>query len=162
MEYVDVKNNNGQDHGQSAGHGRQETRQGLTGVVSLVRERYAGELTLPELAAAAGMPTNTLTRHFNRRYGMSPMRWLWAFRTILAAELIAENPEAPLAEICARCGFTSSAHFSRRFREVFKESPSRFRANFRTGGRQGATQVAQSGPESALARALAKSTSGRF
>lgn len=106
---------------------------GIPGVIELAAARFGEALTLEDLAAAAGMPPNTLTRKFNRKYGLSPMRWLWSFRTILAAEFIAAAPEWSLTDVAIYCGFNSSAHFSRRFKEMFQESPSRFRSNFRKG-----------------------------
>jgi transcriptional regulator GlxA family with amidase domain len=106
------------------------TSRNLNAAIACAVERYQDRLSLGDLAKAAALPTNTLTRMFNRRYGMSPMRWVWRFRTILAAECIARAPEWSLAEIATHCGFTSAAHFSRRFRELFQESPSRFRANY--------------------------------
>lgn len=106
------------------------TTRNLDAAIACAVERYQDRLTLRDLARAAALPTNTLTRMFNRRYGMSPMRWLWRFRTILAAECIARAPGWPLAEVATHCGFTSPAHFSRRFRELFQESPSSFRANY--------------------------------
>src|SRR4051812_20665869 len=105
-----------------------ETPKGIEGVQILVATRFSETLTLQDLAAAAGMPTNTLTRKFNRAFGTSPMRWLWAFRTALAGEIIREAPGRPLADVFGPCGFGSSAHFSRRFKELFQECPSRYRA----------------------------------
>ena len=106
------------------------TNRNLNAAIACVVERYQDRLTLKDLAASADLPTNTLPRMFNRRYGMSPMRWVWRFRTILAAECIARAPEWSLLDVATHCGFTSAAHFSRRFRELFQESPSKFRANY--------------------------------
>lgn len=118
---------------------------GILAVKILVSQRYADGLTLKDLAAAASMPTNTLTRHFNRVYGVSPMRWLWAFRTLLAGEIIATSPGWTLTEVATHCGFNSSAHFSRRYREMFQDSPSHHRliARDRDRGREptGGTRV---------------------
>lgn len=110
---------------------RPELPRGLAGVRELVAQRYGEPLTLPDLAAAARMPTNTLTRRFHQVYGTSPMRWLWSFRTLLAAELIARHPGWSLTDVAVLCGFGSSAHFSRRFRALLKDSPSRYRARAR-------------------------------
>lgn len=135
------------------------TTRSLQAAIACAVESYERRLTLADLAAAADLPTNTLTRMFNRRFGMSPMRWVWRFRTILAAECIARSPEWPLAEIAEHCGFTSSAHFSRRFRELFRESPSRFRRNFRKQeARQGALagSPGTSAKDAALSRAMAR------
>jgi transcriptional regulator GlxA family with amidase domain len=104
---------------------------GIDLAIAMASHRFGDSLSLSDLAAAAGMPQNTLNRKFHRRFGMSPIRWLWQFRTVLAAELIASEPEQTLTAIALKCGFNSSAHFSRRFRAMFRESPSAFRSSFR-------------------------------
>jgi len=103
-------------------------------VLAYVAEHFADPITLADLAVVATIPENTLTRRFNRTFGLSPLRWVWYFRTVLASELIAALPETSLTEVALFCGFNSSAHFSRRFREVFALSPSKFRKTHRTLG----------------------------
>jgi AraC-like DNA-binding protein len=93
-------------------------------------KRFHEALTLADLASAAQLPASTLGRHFQRSFGISPMRWLWSFRTLLAAELIAIHPSWPLQSISRECGFTSQAHFSRRFHALFDETPRAFRKHF--------------------------------
>jgi AraC-like DNA-binding protein len=55
------------------------------------------------------------------------MRWLWNFRTMLAKELIVMDPTWSLTDVAFTCGFTSSAHFSRTYKQMFGESPSELR-----------------------------------
>lgn len=102
-------------------------RAAIAAIQELTRARFHEDLTLKDLASAATMPTNTLTRVFNRAFGLSPMRWLWAFRTAMAAELMVSAPDWSLTEVAVYCGFNSSAHFSRRFRKQFDASPSEYR-----------------------------------
>ena len=99
----------------------------LDHIYRLAAERFQEQLTAHDLAKAAGMPLNTLTRRFNGVHGVSPMRWLWHFRTVLAAELLTHEPQLPVSEVAAACGFASAAHFARRFRLVFGQSPTGFR-----------------------------------
>lgn len=106
-------------------------RRGMEWAIEFAAKHFGEELTLRLLAKAAGMPSNTLTRKFNSRFGISPMRWLWTFRTFLAAEMIAVAPEWPLTDIAIHCGFGSSAHFSRRFRAILGIVPSRHRQECR-------------------------------
>jgi transcriptional regulator GlxA family with amidase domain len=125
----------------------------LENVYRLAAERFRDRLTIHDLAQAAGMPVNTLTRHFNGAHGVSPVRWLWHFRTVLAAEMIATDPTMSMSNVAGHCGFTSNAHFARRFRHVFGESPSRFRAHCR-GNEQKGLKTADDGIP--VARALQK------
>jgi transcriptional regulator GlxA family with amidase domain len=128
-------------------------RAGLTAVCELAQARFAEALALGDLADAAGLPVNTLTRAFHKTYGMSPMRWLWSFRTMLAAEIIREAPEWSLTDVATWCGFNSSAHFSRRFTATVGETPSRFRARYAKAQRSATPEPAA--PGAVLARVVA-------
>lgn len=102
----------------------------IQGAIHLASLRFQEPLTRSDLARACGLPSNTLNRRFNHIYGMSPVRWLWRFRTMLAAELIAAAPDLSLTDVAVYCGFNSLSHFSRRFSEVFRQSPKTFREHF--------------------------------
>lgn len=85
------------------------------------------DLSLASIAEAAGMPPNSLTRHFNHRFNLSPLRWMWAFKAILATRLILQQPYMSLSEAAVRTGFRSLPHFSRKTREVTGIPPSQYR-----------------------------------
>lgn len=118
-------------------------------------DRIAEALTLHDLAYAARMPLNTLSRHFHKQCGLSPMRWLWRFRTRLAVALILQDPRRPLAEVAHACGFGSSAHFTRRFTAELGQKPSAFRSLARRGEADQLVPLARA-EEQAFARALAR------
>jgi transcriptional regulator GlxA family with amidase domain len=124
------------------------SRRGIERAVEFVARHFGEELTLGLLARAAGMPHNTLTRRFHELFGTSPMRWLWRFRVLLAAEMIDACPEWALTDVAVHCGFGSSAHFSRRFRQELGETPSRHRA----GARQRLRALQRDGALKALPR----------
>ena len=90
-------------------------------------ENFSEEMNLDELSEEAQTSKFNLCRSFNRRYGVPPMRWLWIFRVLLAAEFIKLAPDWSLTDIAFTCGFCSSAHFSRNFSAVMKRSPSSYR-----------------------------------
>jgi AraC-like DNA-binding protein len=96
-------------------------------VIPYVLENFAEEISLDDLAQVAGMSRFNFCRKFHRECGLTPMRWLWQFRTLLAAEFITLDPRWSLTDVAFSCGFTSSAHFSRSFRATFQKSPSTFR-----------------------------------
>lgn len=98
-----------------------------TKILPFVLESFADEIELEDLAREAGMTRFNFCRRFHKECGVTPMRWLWSFRTILAAEFIGLDPKWSLTDVAFACGFTSSAHFSRSFRAMFKTSPSAFR-----------------------------------
>lgn len=96
-------------------------------VVTFVLSNFAEEINLDDLAREAGMSRFNFCRRFHKECGVPPMRWLWNFRTILAAEFINLDPRWSLTDVAFSCGFSSSAHFSRSFKAMFGKSPSRYR-----------------------------------
>ena len=96
-------------------------------VVSFVLNNFADEINLDDLAREAGMTRFNFCRRFHKECGVPPMRWLWNFRTILAAEFINLDPRWSLTDVAFSCGFSSSAHFSRSFKAMFQKSPSQYR-----------------------------------
>jgi AraC-like DNA-binding protein len=96
-------------------------------VIAYVLANFAEEIQLEDLAREAGMSRFSFCRRFHKECGLPPMRWLWNFRTVLAAEFIALEPRWSLTDIAFTCGFTSSAHFSRTFKAMFAKSPSAFK-----------------------------------
>lgn len=95
--------------------------------IAFVLENFSEDVSLDDLADAAGMTRFNFCRRFQKECGISPIRWLWNFRAILAAEFIALGPDWPLTDVAFACGFTSSAHFSRAFKQMYRTSPSAFR-----------------------------------
>lgn len=113
-------------------------------VVTYVLSNFAEEINLDDLAREAGMSRFNFCRRFHKECGVPPMRWLWNFRTILAAEFINLDPRWSLTDVAFSCGFSSSAHFSRSFKAMFGKSPSLYRKeveamqeNFKKGDAQG-------------------------
>jgi transcriptional regulator GlxA family with amidase domain len=101
----------------------------LEAIISMFVKDHDAPHTLRKVAHVSGMSLATLNRKFQHFYGMTPMRWLWEFRTFLAAELITMAPHLTLATVADKCGFATLAHFSRRFHGTFKQPPKNFRAN---------------------------------
>ena len=100
----------------------------LEAIINLFVKDHDASHSLRKAAHVSGMSLATLNRKFQQFYGMTPMRWLWEFRTFLAAELITRAPHLPLATVADKCGFATLAHFSRRFHGTFNQPPKNFRA----------------------------------
>ena len=101
-------------------------------VIPYIVENFAEEISLADLAEYAGMNRFHFCRRFQKECDITPMRWLWNFRALLAAEFIRLDPNWSLTDIAFACGFTSSAHFSRAFKKIHGLSPSRYRREVRT------------------------------
>ncbi|MFK7873982.1 MAG: helix-turn-helix domain-containing protein [Oligoflexales bacterium] len=99
----------------------------LRTVFRYVQEHITEELTLEGMTAVSGMSESTLSRRFRKHLKRSPIRWLWLYRTLLAAECINVAPELQLIDIATSCGFSSSAHFSRLFHKMIGAAPRDYR-----------------------------------
>lgn len=100
-------------------------------VLAVMMERFSEELSLDDLAEATNVSKFVLCRSFQKEFGVTPIRWLWYFRTVLAAEFIKIAPHYSLTDIAFACGFSASAHFSRSFRALFQEAPIDYRRRMR-------------------------------
>jgi AraC-like DNA-binding protein len=107
-----------------------------------------------QIAAAIGLSERQLSRVFAAD-GTSVPRHVLARRLQLAYSMLAANPAAKpgaghsggnpgatVADVAARCGFTSAAYFSHTFREHFGVRASDVRGQFRDSGSLGAPEAA--------------------
>ncbi len=96
-------------------------------MITYISCHIAEPLTLSQLAWHVGMSRYAICRLFQRRYGVSPMRWLWRYRMKAAREMILRCPDLSLTDVAFACGFSCSAHFSRCFKKAYGESPREFK-----------------------------------
>ncbi|MDD2707454.1 MAG: AraC family transcriptional regulator [Verrucomicrobiae bacterium] len=81
---------------------------------------------VPELCRITGLKPTTLTGHFKRLVGMSPLNHLINLRVEAAKRLLRETTW-PLTRIALETGFSSSQHFSAKFRKYTGRSPKDYR-----------------------------------
>jgi AraC-like DNA-binding protein len=93
-------------------------------VRAVLEERYAEELSLHALAAAAKLSRFHLLRLFRLHTGMAPHAFQLQLRLARAKELL--KLSVPLGEIALRVGFFDQSHFSRYFSRTFGISPGRY------------------------------------
>ena len=91
--------------------------------LTLIRERYKEGLSVPELAATAGMSVPSYHVGFKRLTGNTPIQYLKALRLHEARLMIARR-QGTLAAIAAEVGYASPAQFSRDFKRHFHRTPS--------------------------------------
>ncbi|ARQ69397.1 AraC family transcriptional regulator [Streptomyces marincola] len=89
--------------------------------------------TLRALAAEAGVSRTTLAKRFTETVGEAPLAYLTGWRMTLAADLLAERPEATVASIARRVGYADPFGFSAAFKRVRGLSPSEHRSAVRNG-----------------------------
>jgi AraC-like DNA-binding protein len=110
---------------------RRARARGVQGILDMVRRRYGEGLTLRDLQQASGLRQSTLARRFHKEFQTTPMQWLWTLRVAIAVELIRGLPWVVLGDVAAECGFASAAHFTRKFAQLLRLTPSEFRNRLR-------------------------------
>lgn len=104
----------------------------LDEALRVMAERIEEPLSIPELAARAGVSTRQLERLFLRYAHMSPARYYLSLRVDRARELLTYS-DRPLLEVSVASGFTSISHFAQWFRRFHGMRPSELRERARKG-----------------------------
>ena len=86
-----------------------------------IRESFTAGLSVPDLAAAAGMSVPSYHAHFKQLTGTSPVQYIKAMRLHEARLMIARN-HGSVASVAAEVGYQSASQFSRDFRRHFGRS----------------------------------------
>lgn len=89
----------------------------------------AADLSLPVLAARAGMSERSFSRHYLAATAMTPARAVEQLRVEAARRLLAES-RLPVKRIARRCGFGSEETMRRGFLRVLAVPPQDYRARF--------------------------------
>lgn len=84
------------------------------------------ELSLSDVAMAAGVHPVHLTRTFRHHFGCTPGDYLRRCRLTKAAALLTDTA-ADLADVAEACGYFDQAHFSHTFKAAFGVSPRGYR-----------------------------------
>jgi transcriptional regulator GlxA family with amidase domain len=79
-------------------------------------------IEITELADSVALSVRQLERLFHANLGKSPSKFYIELRMSRARELLA-NTELAIANIAEICGYESTSHFSRIYRQHFNESP---------------------------------------
>lgn len=87
-------------------------------------------LSVPALAARAGLSREAFSRRFRAETGDTPMRWVNHQRVYRAQQLL-EVTDLPVESIAARVGFPNGLVLRKNFRSVTKTTPGAYRATFR-------------------------------
>nr|WP_246787245.1 AraC family transcriptional regulator [Rhizobium leguminosarum] len=99
-------------------------------VDSLLRESLDKQVTLDQLAAAAGLSKFHLLRAFKRRYGETPAQRLNRYRMEEGCRLLSSTRNT-ITVIAFACGYENATHFATAFRRMFGLSPTEYRRSVR-------------------------------
>jgi AraC family transcriptional regulator len=108
------------------GVGERLTAQQVRRVVDYINQNLSADVSLDNLATAAGLSRTTFIQRFKVSFRKTPHQYLIEARIRKAQDLLTAG-NLSLAEIALTCGFADQAHFSARFRAVTGMTPSAFR-----------------------------------
>ncbi len=96
----------------------------LRSASELLQDELAANVTLDELARAAGVSRHRLSRLFRAAYGMPPHRFALAHRIAAARRMLERG--VPVAEVAQATGFFDQSHLHRHFRRTLGMTPARY------------------------------------
>ena len=86
------------------------------------------EITIVDLAKLLFISERQLQRKIKNLTGKTPKQWLLEVRLQYATELLKNSP-LNITQIVEKTGFSTSAYFSKKFKQVYNKSPSDYRLN---------------------------------
>jgi AraC-like DNA-binding protein len=101
--------------------------------IAYIRAHLFERVSVPDIAAHLGFSVSRTYSLFREHTGQSPVDYIVRLR-VEAAEKLLEDHSLSVAEISARCGFSSSQYFARTFRKYSGLSPSAYRDRLRRRG----------------------------
>ena len=108
--------------------GAAETAQNIASARAYMERNYADSaLSMEELAGMARLSVRRFGEQFQRRYHITPGRFLTALR-IGAAEKLLENGELRVSDVAALCGYAGAGYFIRVFHRETGVTPETYRA----------------------------------
>ena len=98
----------------------------LRRALDFIQANLGSDISLDQIATAAGTSTDRFYRGFKSSVGMPPYRYFVARRIERAKELLSTTNQE-VTDIALSLGFSSASHFSTTFKSVVGCSPSEFR-----------------------------------
>ncbi len=100
----------------------------LEPVVRYMKENYAYEMTLGELAELIPMSEGQFCRVFKQNMKMSPMQYLMRYRILQSCRLLLDT-DKKIGEIANLSGFNNISYFNKVFLQIIGCTPKEYRAN---------------------------------
>ena len=98
----------------------------LHSALELLHDRYAGDLTIADIAGSVGVHPIHLARTFRRHFRCTPGEFA-RFRRLEKAVSLLGRTAWPLAEVALTSGFADQSHFSKAFSRCFGLPPGEYR-----------------------------------
>ena len=100
----------------------------LEPVISYIKENYAYEITLGELAAILPMSEGQFSRVFKQTMKLSPIQYLMRYRILQSCKLL-QDTDKKIGQIANLSGFNNISYFNRVFLNTIGCTPKEYREN---------------------------------
>jgi len=101
----------------------------LTAALSHLQDHCTEPVSVPKLAALAGLSVRQFERRFRAAFGTSPREYLMKMRVHLACEKLRLSTDS-ITAIALECGFYDQSAFTRQFRKHMGITPLRYRRHY--------------------------------
>lgn len=99
--------------------------------IEYIKSNLSIQLTTEEIADSLFMSKNTLAKNFRREVGIPIGKYIDK-QVFFEAEILLTKSSMSVKEISGALGFCDQFYFSRRFRQLFEETPLAYRKRVRT------------------------------
>ncbi|CAA0197544.1 Probable transcriptional regulator, AraC family [Tenacibaculum maritimum] len=99
----------------------------MSDVMDFTILHFDKSISLEEVANKANMAPNAFCRYFKQRTNKSYFSFLNELRIENACKLLNSNKGLSISEIAYLCGFKNLSNFNRKFKEVKKTTPSKYK-----------------------------------
>ena len=97
---------------------------------SFMEEHFMEDISVEDIAAAAGISQSLLYRLFHDEEHTTPVAQLQQLRLQKAKQLLLRHPEMKISEVAARCGYADCANFCKIFKAQSHLTPKAFIARY--------------------------------
>ncbi len=101
-----------------------KSHKGILRAQDFLKECYADDITLEQLASIAQLSPFHFARLFNKTIGLAPHAYLIHVRVEQAKKLLSQA--YPIAQVAAETGFSDQSHLTRRFKRIVGVTPGRY------------------------------------
>lgn len=99
----------------------------LIDVIKFIKNNLHEQISLKQVADIACMTEQSLCRYFKKRTKMSFSQYLLELRMANARKILIES-DKPISDIAYLCGYNSSSHFCKVFRDHTGQSPYQYKS----------------------------------
>lgn len=95
-------------------------------IAAFLYENYNKQVTLGDLAKRFSISPNYFCKMFKKHFGQTVFEYINYLRLTQAAKLIVDT-DADILNVALTCGYNNLSYFTRRFRELYGLTPTKYR-----------------------------------